>query len=94
MSSPPGMDYNISCSSANVLGYYSMGFWTAAVIIMAIFGFVEVSKYWIRSRDERRTHSLASEDQHKIEDLEDRVRALETILTDSREQLKRQIDSI
>lgn len=71
-----------------------MNFWTAAVAIMAILGIVEIAKHWIKSRNKSAAQNQAQADNAQLEELKARIQTLETIVTDKRETLKREIDNI
>jgi hypothetical protein len=69
-----------------------MNVFSAMVAIAAILGIVAVARAWL----ERHRHSSA--DSQRLDQLEselrERIEALETIVTDQREQLRRQIDEL
>ncbi|MEM7054450.1 MAG: hypothetical protein AAF446_07855 [Pseudomonadota bacterium] len=71
-----------------------MNFWTAAVAIMAIIGVVEIAKQWIKSRNKNQIQDRARAESAQLEELKARIQTLETIVTDKRETLKREIDEI
>jgi len=69
-----------------------MNFFSAFVAIAAIYGIVRIAQYWFESRkapppDHARVDQLE-------EELRERIETLERIVTDQREQLKRQIDEL
>jgi len=69
-----------------------MNLFSAFVAIAAIFGVVRIAQYWIESRkapppDHQRMDELERE-------LRERIETLERIVTDQRDQLKRQIDEL
>lgn len=69
-----------------------MNIFSAFVAIAAIFGVVRIAQYWIESR------KAPPPDHERIsqveEELRERIETLERIVTDQREQLKRQIDDL
>ena len=71
-----------------------MNFWTAAVAIMAIIGVVEIAKQWIKSRNKSQFQERSQAESAQLEELKSRIQTLETIVTDKRETLKREIDDI
>ena len=71
-----------------------MNFWTAAVAIMAILGVVEIAKQWIKSRNKNQFQERSQAETAQLEELKSRIQTLETIVTDKRETLKREIDDI
>jgi predicted DNA-binding transcriptional regulator len=69
-----------------------MNVFSAMVAIAAILGVVSIAQAWVKSRqyaapDYKRLDSIESEFRERIE-------TLERIVTDQREQLRRQIDEL
>jgi predicted DNA-binding transcriptional regulator len=69
-----------------------MNVFSAMVAIVAILGVVAIARAWVESRkhaapDHKRLDSIESEFRERIE-------TLERIVTDQREQLRRQIDEL
>ena len=69
-----------------------MNIFSAFVAIAAIVGLVRIAQYWFESR------KAPPPDQARMDELErelrERIETLERIVTDQREQLKRQIDEL
>jgi predicted DNA-binding transcriptional regulator len=69
-----------------------MNIFSAFVAIAAIYGVVRITQYWFESR------KAAPPDHARMDELErelrERIETLERIVTDQREQLKRQIDEL
>jgi len=69
-----------------------MNVFSAFVAIAAIIGVVRIAQYWFENR---KTNALDNERLNSVEqELRDRIETLERIVTDQREQLKRQIDEL
>ncbi len=69
-----------------------MNLFSALVTIAAILAIVRIARYWI---DARRGQSVADEHFNQVTgELRQRIETLERIVTDQREQLKRQIDEL
>jgi hypothetical protein len=69
-----------------------MNVFTAIVAIVAIGGVVVIARAWFESR-----HSGAADREHfeRVEkELRERIETLERIVTDQREQLRKQIDEL
>lgn len=65
------------------------------IIAVIVFGFVEVVRLYYKNRRlEREKPQPDQLTQRKIAQLEERVRVLETIVTDRRHDLKREIDGL
>lgn len=65
------------------------------VAIVFIVGAVSVAKAYLKSRHMREENTGPDEfTQRQIEQLEERVRVLETIVTDKKHDLRREIDSL
>lgn len=69
-----------------------MNLFSAMVAIAAIIGVVAVSRYWFESRN----HTAA--DRERLDQIEEefreRIEALEEIVIDQREKLRKQIDDL
>ncbi len=69
-----------------------MNIFSAAVAITAILGIVAIARAWVDARKH------VTPDNYRIESIEkefrERIETLERIVTDQREQLKRQIDEL
>jgi len=69
-----------------------MNVFSAFVAIAAIYGVVRVSQHWFESR------KVPPPDHERIsqveQELRERIETLERIVTDQRDQLKRQIDEL
>lgn len=69
-----------------------MNLFSAMVAIAAIIGVVAVSRYWFESR------SHAAADRERLDRIEEefreRIEALEEIVIDQREKLRKQIDEL
>lgn len=65
------------------------------IMIVLIGGMVSIAKLYYgdkaRRRDEPEANDVVN---HKIRALEERVKVLETIVTDERQQLRREIDGL
>ena len=69
-----------------------MNVFSAFVAIAAIIGVVRIAQYWFENR---KTNALDNDRLNSVEqELRDRIETLERIVTDQREQLKRQIDEL
>lgn len=69
-----------------------MNVFSAFVAIAAIYGVVRIAQYWFESR---RAPPPDHERMDQVErELRERIETLERIVTDQREQLKRQIDEL
>lgn len=69
-----------------------MNIFSAMVAIASIIGIVAISRYWFESR---RSRGVESEQLERLEqELRERIETLERIVTDQREQLRRQIDEL
>lgn len=69
-----------------------MNLFSAFVAIAAIYGVVRIAQYWFESR---KVPPADHERMDRVErELRERIETLERIVTDQREQLKRQIDEL
>ncbi len=69
-----------------------MNLFSAFVAIALIIGVVRIAQYWFESR---KASAVDHERLDRVErELRERIETLERIVTDQREQLKRQIDEL
>lgn len=69
-----------------------MNLFSAMVAIAAIVGVVVIARHWLETR---RTQGIDHEHLQRLEvELRERIETLERIVTDQREQLRKQIDDL
>ena len=72
-----------------------MSFWTAAVVIVAIVMIAETIQRVIRARaDKKGNDESADEMVARIDELEERIRVLERIVTEDKHDLRREINRL